>query len=878
MAYYYSASERAFFSSDIVSTGSMPADKVAVTNEQYQQLMADQESGMLIRPGAGNSPESASQNLSAANRFGNVSFGTVTATGLDLNGNADISGTLVVGGASTLKGALAAQAGITATTITATGTTTLAALNATNITASGTLKVNGQSTLAAVSATNVSASGTLTVNGNSTLKALSATNISASGTLKVTGASTLTGKLTANGGLDTKAITATTLTTSGNATIGGLLAVTGNAAFDGTLIVDNSAKVRRTLCLWDERVTHGSIPESNTFFQINFGDKTLGSTDPDIGTNIFGFLEMGVRADGSTDLKMTAMQNVSGATNYASLIVGWKEYDGSLTAYAAGPYTPDSASKNELICAQWANGKFLRLDGSTRYSADAFNWTGSQGSYPVFRRIIGTANYGDNFVIEGMNQATIITSGECGRQANDASLLDLLEGGEDILLCADNAIVLAVGANANAFDNVKRVVINSVGNVTLPGHLYVNGDVVRRGSGSSTRYVLQNTGIAKGTLPTSTTYWDIGFTDSQGIGTVNRAGAVTCGVLTNGDTLSRLVAYKWENGSNSAAMIQITYKADGTVVTQAPTPPVHDESTQIATTAFVANNFFGHKALTSINSVRGCFYFDSLSGVDLASAGLDFLSNADWYGVQYGMSNGNDKMQFTFNSGGIWRRYSDSNFGSESWSEWTKIADATGLIAMTTVTPDASDNSTRIPSTAWVVAKNYATQSWVMDHLSSAIPPGAVMYFAQGALPDGWLICNGSNVSRTTYANLFAAIGTKYGSGNGSSTFTLPNLNAKFIEGTTTTSSVGQTVAAGLPNITGGVGAMLFGSTNHNRAAPAYGAFYKAEGDYVSMMSGEENLSGIGNSVMDASRVSSVYGASTTVQPPAVKLLPCIKY
>lgn len=71
---------------------------------------------------------------------------------------------------------------------------------------------------------------------------------------------------------------------------------------------------------------------------------------------------------------------------------------------------------------------------------------------------------------------------------------------------------------------------------------------------------------------------------------------------------------------------------------------------------------------------------------------------------------------------------------------------------------------------------------------------------------------------------------------------------------------------------------MLFGSTNHNRAAPAYGAFYKAEGDYVSMMSGEENLSGIGNSVMDASRVSSVYGASTTVQPPAVKLLPCIKY
>lgn len=50
----------------------------------------------------------------------------------------------------------------------------------------------------------------------------------------------------------------------------------------------------------------------------------------------------------------------------------------------------------------------------------------------------------------------------------------------------------------------------------------------------------------------------------------------------------------------------------------------------------------------------------------------------------------------------------------------------------------------------------------------------------------GFLLCNGANVSRTTYANLFAAISTLYGTGDGSTTFTLPNLsNAKIITGST---------------------------------------------------------------------------------------------
>jgi microcystin-dependent protein len=63
------------------------------------------------------------------------------------------------------------------------------------------------------------------------------------------------------------------------------------------------------------------------------------------------------------------------------------------------------------------------------------------------------------------------------------------------------------------------------------------------------------------------------------------------------------------------------------------------------------------------------------------------------------------------------------------------------------------------------------------------VPITAVCAFAATAVPTGWLACNGDAVSRTTYAALFAAIGTTYGSGDGSTTFNLPDLRAYFIRG-----------------------------------------------------------------------------------------------
>jgi len=71
-----------------------------------------------------------------------------------------------------------------------------------------------------------------------------------------------------------------------------------------------------------------------------------------------------------------------------------------------------------------------------------------------------------------------------------------------------------------------------------------------------------------------------------------------------------------------------------------------------------------------------------------------------------------------------------------------------------------------------------------MGFLVSALAPtAAVLPFAGASAPDGWLLCDGSAISRTTYSSLFATIGTSYGSGDGSTTFNLPDYRWTFLRG-----------------------------------------------------------------------------------------------
>lgn len=74
-----------------------------------------------------------------------------------------------------------------------------------------------------------------------------------------------------------------------------------------------------------------------------------------------------------------------------------------------------------------------------------------------------------------------------------------------------------------------------------------------------------------------------------------------------------------------------------------------------------------------------------------------------------------------------------------------------------------------------------------------ANPAGIIMPFAGTVAPQGCLFCDGSAVSRTTYAELFSVIGTTYGAGDGETTFNIPDLSGRVVIGVSNTHAIGST-------------------------------------------------------------------------------------
>lgn len=211
-------------------------------------------------------------------------------------------------------------------------------------------------------------------------------------------------------------------------------------------------------------------------------------------------------------------------------------------------------------------------------------------------------------------------------------------------------------------------------------------------------------------------------------------------------------------------------------------------------------------------------------------------------------------------------------------------------------TPDPLQFLTALQSMAWMQNKKI-TYSMLVDALTATgekakgltdntcfltplslqsvidviCPPGMFAFFHATDVPEGWLLCNGAAVSRTTYARLFAKIGTKYGTGNGSTTFNLPNLNDRVLQGTTNTGSVGNYLEASLPNIIGDVdwasGTPSGGKGSGALAFSTGGTSFSSFGD-----------PGQGDIFihLDASSGNSIYTGSK-VQPAALQVLPCIR-
>lgn len=169
------------------------------------------------------------------------------------------------------------------------------------------------------------------------------------------------------------------------------------------------------------------------------------------------------------------------------------------------------------------------------------------------------------------------------------------------------------------------------------------------------------------------------------------------------------------------------------------------------------------------------------------------------------------------------------------------------------------------------------TVTWIVDDVRDMTPVGCV----RGSLflPKGYIKANGATVQRADYPRLVQFIegnnlwtddtmnnAGMFGKGDGSSTFVLPDYRERMIQ--YTEDSIGEQREAGLPNITGNTGNASWFSTS--------GAFSAPRDGYVNLAAADEH--GYKAINFDASLSNAIYGKSSTVQPPAINVIPILRY
>lgn len=188
----------------------------------------------------------------------------------------------------------------------------------------------------------------------------------------------------------------------------------------------------------------------------------------------------------------------------------------------------------------------------------------------------------------------------------------------------------------------------------------------------------------------------------------------------------------------------------------------------------------------------------------------------------------------------------------------TILDDASAAAALTTLGASSFTQTSLLPLADLDALKT------LLGFASVELSPGLVNYFAGVAPPSGWLVCDGTAVSRATYANLFAQISTIYGAGDGSTTFNLPDLRGEFIR----CNDEGRGVDSGR-NV-GSYQAYATGPHTHTINGYVSSALflYRAGGGNPGV--------GIPYSGASASAIQNNAGSET--RPRNVSLLACIKY
>ena len=154
-------------------------------------------------------------------------------------------------------------------------------------------------------------------------------------------------------------------------------------------------------------------------------------------------------------------------------------------------------------------------------------------------------------------------------------------------------------------------------------------------------------------------------------------------------------------------------------------------------------------------------------------------------------------------------------------------------------------------------------------------PPGVVLPYAGASAPTNWLLCDGSAVSRTTYADLFSAISTTYGTGDGSTTFNVPDLTGRIPAGKEATAT---RLTSGAGGVDGGTLGAVGGVQTHTLTSaqiPAHAHPINGGNSYYLMRTtggavGLTGGTGLADTVSNTSNNSGGGSAHPNVQPTIV--------
>ena len=185
--------------------------------------------------------------------------------------------------------------------------------------------------------------------------------------------------------------------------------------------------------------------------------------------------------------------------------------------------------------------------------------------------------------------------------------------------------------------------------------------------------------------------------------------------------------------------------------------------------------------------------------------------------------------------------------------------------------------------------EGYNGSAW--GGLASGVPVGTILAHAANTPPTGFLECNGSNISRSTYATLFSAISTTFGVGDGSSTFALPDLRGQFIRGWANTGSTdasrvfgstqtdqnkNHTHTTDSTSLTGGIRKI---SEGFGAGGSATGVFTKTA-DGNNTITGSSSTSPVGGVDFDGTHTHTISssGGGTEARPTNLALMYIIKF